>query len=521
MKTTCKTSSPPLWHKPTRRGSRAVYILLLLALVLGALPTSAEMESALLNHIANADLRGTQVSVCVMDVGQRMLLTEIHAEREMIPASNMKIVTAAAALHTLGKDFTFTTRLKLLSNKEAPAADGLPALVVQGDGDPAFGSPNVLNDAGYSVEQMLGWWLDAIEKTGLDHFGQIIIDDRIFEHGEDQRVHPTWPKNQLHHWYCAQVMGVNFNDNCFSVRVMPTRSGLDASVEVFPFGPFVQTEMRLTTGRTDQWDIITRHDANRLAFRGTVRNPQTKYVAMHDPAIVFGEVLKTELAKRNITVGEVVRPAGDQRLPDGQELHKINTTLQAVLNRVNQDSMNAYAEAILKRSGHAITGAPGTFENGAAAVREYLGAKIKDPTLASSIKIADGSGLSRDNRVSARALVEVLRVQAIGTDFRPFIASMATPDNRDSIEKRFGDDNALLADLYCKTGTINHVSALSGYLVYPDAGPNNTARVLAFSILVNGHGLGQARNISGAQVRKLQDELVKIMDEEAIGALVP
>ncbi|MEM9108970.1 MAG: D-alanyl-D-alanine carboxypeptidase/D-alanyl-D-alanine-endopeptidase [Planctomycetota bacterium] len=507
---------------PATGGRRLWITAIFVAALLPRPDAAAEMESALLNHLANSDLRGTQVSVCVMDIGQRLLLTEIKDEREMIPASNMKLVTSAAALHTLGKDFSFTTKLKLLSDKESPAGDGLPALVVHGDGDPAFGSPNVLEDAGYSVEQMIGWWVDAVEKTGLDQFGQLIVDDRVFESGPDQRVHPTWKKNQLHNWWSAQVMGVNFNDNCFDVRASPTRTGQDARVTVFPFGPFVQTEMRLTTGRADQWDIITRADNNRLSFRGTIRNAQKRYVAMHDPALVFGEVLKHELSKRGISVGEVLRPADDQRLPDGRVLHKINTTLQAVLNRVNQDSQNLYAEAILKRSGHTVTGAPGTFENGAAAVREYLAEKIKDPTLAASIKLADGSGLSRHNRISARALVEVLRVQATGSDFRPFLASMATPGQRGSLLKRFvDDDEKLTADIYGKTGTINHVSALSGYLVYPDAGPDNTARVLAFSILVNGHGLGQARNISGAMVRELQNELVKIMDEEAVGALVP
>lgn len=507
---------------PTTAKDLLTIAFLTLALLL-TVPAAAEMESAMLNHISNADLRGTQVSVCVMDVGDRLLLAEINDDREMIPASNMKLVTSAAALYTLGKDFTFSTQLKLLSNKEAPAADGLPALVVLGDGDPGFGSPNVLEDAGYTVDQMLGWWLDAVEKTGLDQFGQLIIDDRIFASGPDQRVHPTWKRSQLHKWYSAQVMGVNFYDNCFSVKVSPTRTGQDARVNVYPFGPFVQTEMRLRTGRADQWDIITRHDSNRMSFRGQVRNVQTKFVAMHDPAMVFGEVLKHELSKRNITVGEVVRPADDLRLPEGKVLHKLNTTLQAVLNRVNQDSQNLYAEAILKRSGHAITGSPGTFENGAAAVRAYLAKQIKNPTLAAQIKVADGSGLSRDNRVSARALVEVLRVQATSKDFRPFLASLATPKNRESLEKRFTEDGRplLIADLYAKTGTINHVSALSGYLVYPDAGPDNTARVLAFSILVNGHGLGQARNVSAVTVRKLQDELIQIMDQEVIGALVP
>jgi len=505
-------------HIRRMRWDRIALIGTLAFALLGACSAAAEMESALLNRLAGADLRGTKVSICVVDVGRRDTLVDIEADREMIPASNMKLVTTAAAIEVLGKDFTFSTKLRLLGVKEAPKADGLPALVIVGDGDPAFGAPKVLEDAGYNVDQMIGWWLDAVEDTGLDTFGQIVVDDRIFENGPDQRVHPTWPKNQLHRWYCAQVSGLNFFDNCFRVTASPTRTGQDARLSIYPYGrSFVQTEMRLVTGRADQWDIITSPESNKIVFRGTVSNPQTQDVAMHDPALVFGELFKQELAKRGVSVNEVVRPAADQRLAEGTPLHQINTTLQAVLNRTNQVSMNLYAEALLKRMGHKSTGAPGNFENGAAAVRGYLANHIDDPTLAASIQLADGSGMSRDNRLSARALVEVLRVQATGDNFRPFLASLARPGQRGSLENRLADEGDLAGDLYAKTGTINHVSALSGYLVYPDAGPDNTARVLAFSILVNGHGLGSARNVSAITVRALQDELVKLMDEETVG----
>jgi D-alanyl-D-alanine carboxypeptidase/D-alanyl-D-alanine-endopeptidase (penicillin-binding protein 4) len=497
------------------RWDRIALIGTLAFALLGAWSAAAEMESALLNRLAGADLRGTKVSICVVDVGRRETLVDIEADREMIPASNMKLVTTAAAIEVLGKDFTFSTKLRLLGVKEAPKGDGLPALVIVGDGDPAFGAPKVLEDAGYNVDQMIGWWLDAVEDTGLDTFGQIVVDDRIFENGPDQRVHPTWPRNQLHRWYCAQVSGLNFFDNCFRVTASPTRTGQDARLSIYPYGrSFVQTEMRLVTGRADQWDIITSPESNKIVFRGTVSNPQTQDVAMHDPALVFGELFKQELAKRGVTVNEVVRPAADQRLAEGTPLHQINTTLQAVLNRTNRVSMNLYAEALLKRMGHKSTGAPGSFENGAAAVRGYLANHIDNPTLAASIQLADGSGMSRDNRLSARALVEVLRVQATGDNFRPFLASLARPGQRGSLENRLADEGDLAGDLYAKTGTINHVSALSGYLVYPDAGPGNTARVLAFSILVNGHGLGSARNVSAITVRALQDELVELMDSE-------
>ena len=493
-------------------------VSLLAVLLLGVGSASAEMESALLNKLAGADLRGTQVSICVMDVGRHDTLAAIEADRQMIPASNMKLVTTAAALEVLGEDFTFSTRLKLLGVKEAPAGDGLPALVVVGDGDPAFGAPKVLEDAGYSVDQMIGWWLDAVEKTGMDHFGQLVIDDRIFENGPEQRVHPSWPRNQLHRWYCAQVSGLNFYDNCFRVTASPTRTGQDARVAIYPYGKsFIQTEMRLVTGKADQWDIITQPDSNKIVFRGQISNEQTQDVTMHDPAMVFGELFRQELAKRGVTVDAVVRPAADKRLADGRVLHKINTTLQAVLNRTNQASMNLYAEALLKRMGYANTGAPGNFQNGAAAIRGFLADHFDNPTLATSIQVADGSGMSRDNRVSARALVEVLRVQATGKHFRPYLASLAQPGKRGSLEDRLADDNDLVGDLYAKTGTINHVCTLSGYLVYPNDGPNPTARVIAFSILVNGHGLGDARNVSAVTIRQLQDELVKLMDQEIAG----
>lgn len=473
-------------------------------------PTHAEVESRLANHLNTADLRGTEVSVYVYDISRGEELADIDADRLMIPASNMKLITTAAALATLGEDFRFSTRLELLEPREGQAQ---PTLVVVGDGDPAFGDPVTLDTADYTVEDLLGWWVEAVEATGQTAFERILIDDRIFASGPDERVHPSWPRNQLHKRYCAQVMGINFYNNIFQITARPTRLGEDVELAIYPYGPFVRTELRLQTGRIDQWDIITAADSNHLTFRGQLRNRQTQYVAMHDPADIFGQLLKRELGARGITVGTVVRPADDELLPPGRLLHRVNTTLQAVLTRTNRDSMNLYAEALFKRSGYELTGSPGTFENGSAAVRRFLAHTLEDPTLAASVRVADGSGMSRDNRVTARALGLLLAAMHGQDTYPAYLASLGRPGDGGTLDRRFQGAN-LAGAVYAKSGYINGVSALSGYLIYPTARAGARPRTIAFAILCNGFGSGNARELDNGDMKQLQEALVALIDED-------
>jgi len=472
----------------------------------------AEVESRVDNYLSTADLRGTAVSVCVLDVSRGEVLAEIDADRSMIPASNMKLITTAAALGTLGEDFRFSTRLEML-----PAGDGRDgaALVVLGDGDPAFGDPATLREADYTVEDLVQWWVEAVKKTGRTEFETLIVDDRVFANGPDERVHPTWPRNQLHKRYCAQVMGVNYFNNVFQVTATPTRMGEDVQLGIYPYGPFVRTDLRVRTGRVDQWDIITSPDNNQITFRGQLRHRQTQWVAMHDPAMVFGRLLKQELGRAGVTVGEVVRPDAEERLPAGELLHQVNTTLQAVLTRTNRDSMNLYAEALLKRSGFQLTGAPGSYDNGSAAVRRFLANTLDDPTLAASIQVADGSGMSRDNRVTARALAVLLDAMHGHEGFGPYLASLGRPGDGGTLDNRF-EDARLEGRVFAKSGYINNVSALSGYLVYPPTRAGGDHRFVAFSILCNGFGTGNARELSNRDMKRLQEEIVALIDEEMV-----
>jgi len=489
------------------------------SLLLGALAgviglsASADIESRVEYLLFNADLRGTDVSVCVSDVSRDEMLAEINADEPMMPASNMKLVTTATALHILGPDFRFTTKLSMIAADTAPGETGLPALVVTGDGDPSFGDPATLDEAGYIVDDMLGWWLDAVEATGQTHFGELLIDDRIFENGPEERVHPTWPENQLHRHYCAQVMGINFVNNTFQVTATPQQPGEDVLLAIYPKGDFVSTNLRVTTGRIDQWDIITSADNNQITFRGQLRHKQRAYVSMHDPAMIFGGVLRDELASRGITVDSLRRPADNEQLPESTTIHRINTTLQAVLNRTNRNSVNLYAEALLKRSGFRLTGMPGNFDNGAAAIRSFLSRILDDPTLAAAVQVADGSGMSRDNRVTTRLLIELMTAMKSSDNFAPYLESLGRPGEDGTLEQRFvGID--LAGQVHAKSGYIANVSALSGYILYPPRREGGNPRIIAFSIICNGFGLDAARQIGNSDMKRLQEAIVEIIDDE-------
>ncbi|MFZ4576184.1 MAG: D-alanyl-D-alanine carboxypeptidase, partial [Phycisphaerales bacterium] len=152
--------------------------------------------------------------------------------------------------------------------------------------------------------------------------------------------------------------------------------------------------------------------------------------------------------------------------------------MSRVLERCNSDSMNLYAEALLKRSGYEVTKEPGSWANGGAVVRMMLTEKL-GAEHAQSTTITDGSGISRSNSVSPSTLAHWLSVVAADRKLRDvYTDSLAKPGDG-TLRKRF-QGVKLANSLRAKSGFIDGVRALSGYVVDPDNG-----RRVCFSIIVN------------------------------------
>jgi len=448
-----------------------------------------------------SDLRDTEYSIHAVDLETNETLFSVNIDTPRIPASNMKLVTTAAALDILGPDFSFDTRLKLHQQKDELGTQ--TTLIIKGDGDPGFADPKLLAMHQFSLDQMLQVWIDAVKEAGVGRIDRLVVDDRAFDR---DFVHATWPTEQLNRWYCAQISGFNFNSNCFDVLPVPTQNGLSPYVKIYPrISSLVETN-RAVTGTRDTFWIARKLGTNELIYNGKVRHRRTTpvYVTMHNPPAVFAQLMAERLEASDITVLAAGQPALHEQLPRGRDLHVIKTTLPLVLNRCNKDSQNMFADALLKRMGRQITGAPGGWRNGAAAVRQFLRRELN--TLGASIQVSDGSGMSRENRVTARALLEVLRSMHNRDELGPvFRDSLSIAGKDGTLTRRL--HRGVAGQVYAKSGYLKGVSALSGYLVHN--AETQQPRTVGFVLLFNDF----KPPVYVHQIKQAQDKLVRLLDE--------
>ncbi len=484
----------------TRRLSFLSMLMLVLTL---ACPALADLQADFTAAIASAKLGKSRPGIKVVDLSTNRTLVAINARESMIPASNMKLVTTAAALGILGPDFSFRTELQLLANDPQKGA----TLLLKGDGDPALGDARLLAANNMDIEQLLALLVKSVTDAGVKQVAQIIIDDTIFD---DQRVHPSWPRGQLDAWYCAPVSGLNFNGNCLDIWGQPTAVGQPPRIDIVPRAPFIEVTNSARSGIKGDFIVGRRPGTNNLVITGNILRKSTEpiNITIDDPALFTGRVVAQRLGERGIKVDSVRRKSRDENLPAGRVLQAVRTTMPAVLHRCNKDSQNLFAEALLKRMGHVATGQPGSWDNGAAAANGYLRKMLGDT--AQQIVIADGSGMSRNNRVSAEALVAIMGVMARDARLGPvFIRSLSVAGNDGTLDDRF--DDGLAGRVYGKTGFINGVSTFSGYLSLPAPtnaqGQPGTPRLIAFALLFNDV------NIDIRDVKRLQDRLIGILDE--------
>lgn len=492
------------------------------------------VESDVQQVIAGAGLTDTTVAVLLVDLRTGEALVEINADLPMVPASNMKLLTTAAALTRLGPDFKFATRLSLIPPDPGPSAadrvnvatdqappparqttpDPLPSLLIRGEGDPAFGDPVLLAQAGYEVDDLVNLWVKAVADTGHQRFDRLLIDDRLFD---QVWTHPDWPAGQLARPYCAPVAAINFHENLLAVLPVPADTPGNAPiVQLFPYFPDLRTTNRSTTSNVDDFEIQRADGSNRFVFLGSVRNRRSQpyRASVHDPAMFFAQYFQYKLQQAGVRVNRLVRAEPDDRIdyPRLKVLHELNTTLAGVIDRTNQDSQNMFAEALFKRMGHDLTGEPGSFTNGASAVRLYLRDRLARHVGLTGVRVEDGSGLSPNNRVTARVLVAALRSMSADRTLGPiYLASLAHAGHTGTLRQRLRD---LRCEVYGKSGYLgasaDYASTFSGYLVRPDG------RTYAFSMLFNGF----EPPLSSTRIKQVQDQILKTIDESiaAVGS---
>lgn len=412
------------------------------------------------------------------------VLYRLNPTKLVMPASNMKIVTLAAAAERLGWDYAFETKLLADGPIEGGVLKG--DLVIVGSGDPTIngrsGSPTALFED----------WAAQLCEAGVSVIeGRIVADDRGFD---EESLGAGWSWDYLVYGYAAPVSALQYNENVAEIVVRPgTAVGLQAAVSVRPEGSGLTVENHVTTsapGGRPTIELRRMAGSDRLDAGGAIplgAAETARTVAVDNPARFFAQAFRSVLVKSGIRVlGDGVAVRNLETVPDLSAsttlLSRRSAPLSEIAKVLMKVSQNLYAETLLKTLG--LQAGAGTVEAGQKVVQEVLEAWGVEPR---SYVLVDGSGLSRYNYVTAEMLVRILRHIYMDPRHRgPFIDALPTGGvEGGTLARRFQGTRAA-GNVHAKTGSIANMRALSGFVQTADGEP------LAFSIIANNFTLPQA-----------------------------
>jgi PBP4 family serine-type D-alanyl-D-alanine carboxypeptidase len=441
-----------------------------------------------------ADTTAVAVHVSELGAGDAGEIA-LGSDRALRPASNLKLLTTAAALALLGPDWAFVTPFEATGLVVAGELQG--DLVVRAAGDPLF-DPQSSGD----VEHLFAPAIDALQSAGLVAIaGNVVLDEGQFlEPGPA----PEWP-DASQHWaeYCALAGGFSANRGCLDVVVTPRRAGESARVEIFPRDHGLPESIGVRTEAKGAPNVQIGAKPSGVLVKGTIGASSEPYHASFahpDPVELFGRALCGALARRGILLrGRLVRARG---APHGQRLAELRTPLERYLQPINAESNNAVADQVFLALAQATFGS-GTRVAGARATAQAL---ERLGVATGGFVQVDGSGLSRANRVSARQIAALIETVAL-TNARSaalYRDSLAVAGRTGTLADRMrGEPTA--GRVRGKTGYIAGTSALSGLVDTLDG------RRFVFSILVN---YPDAPGLNTNVWKPMQDALCKRLVED-------
>jgi D-alanyl-D-alanine carboxypeptidase/D-alanyl-D-alanine-endopeptidase (penicillin-binding protein 4) len=466
----------------------------LLTAVPGAIPTAVHgVEAQEVEHLqerlgalfGNTTWRGATWGVMVRSLDTGDTLYAVEPGEPLAPASNLKLLTTAAALRILGPDYRFRTYLLTDGRISNGVLDG--DLVLYGTGDPG------ISDRFYGgKDAVFELLIDQLRAQGVHTVTGDLVGDASFLPGP---LRPAgWHPSDLNDGFAGAVSALSFNENVVSFRVVPGAVGAaptvhtipdHAGLEVVNAAQTVASEARprLAILRDDPLGPV-RVEGRLLATSRDVYREMTVPVPAHFAASVFRAALeergvtvlggiRTVDSRERSIVGGLHAPALGRRGSRVLARH-VSDPLSAYLAVVNKESNNLFAELVFRLIGRTTSGV-GSPEASARAVRTALGELDVDM---SDVVQLDGSGLSSGSRVSAATFVDIIDRMAASPVWTEYWGSLPEAGRRGELGRMYNTPAA--GNLRAKTGTIEGVSALTGMV------RSRTGERLAFSLVVNG-----------------------------------
>ncbi|MGE7602731.1 D-alanyl-D-alanine carboxypeptidase/D-alanyl-D-alanine endopeptidase [Peribacillus sp. NPDC097675] len=442
-------------------------------------------------------LTGALAGISIRSARTGELVYEHDAEIRMRPASNMKLLTAAAALEILGEDHVFQTELYIKGVQVANVLQG--NVYLKGKGDPTL------------LEKDFDGLAKELKQQHITYVhGDLIGDDTWYD---DEHYSPDIVRSDEQEYYGAAISALNaapdeeYDTGTVLLEISPgKRTGKKAIVAMQPQTDYVKVINKAKTVPADgkkKIKVERDHDRNVMTITGTIPEHSVttrEYMAVVDPTGYALRVFEQSMKKQGIKVsGERKQgktPAQAKRIATHESM-----TLPQLLVPFMKLSNNSHAEVLVKEMGKVLNG-KGSWEDGLEIAESKLNLMGMDME---SVMMRDGSGISQVNLISANELTNLLYVAQDKTWFPSYLNALPVAAVKDKmIGGTLGnrmEQTAAAGNVRAKTGTISATSTLSGYVT------TKSGEGIIFSILLNNF-------VEDKGIRDIQDKIAVWLAEQ-------
>jgi D-alanyl-D-alanine carboxypeptidase/D-alanyl-D-alanine-endopeptidase (penicillin-binding protein 4) len=453
---------------------------------------SYSQESAVKRFLADSSMMHASVSLCIKDAGNGKTITAYNPEKSLIPASVLKLLTSGVAMELLGPQYNFRTIIGYtgLLNKRTGRLSG--NIIIRGGGDPALGSQYFLDH----YRDFLDKWVSGIKILGIKRVdGKVITDDSYYDF---LPVPAKWLWEDIGNYYGAGVYGLSVFDNTAEIHLQTSAGNSPVIITgINPDEYGYEFENRLiASGSADEGYVFATPYSNSGWIEGRVpvnMEDFTLKASIADPPLLIAGLLSEKLEAAGIKIGEEPSTIRLERLNLKEEVRSISEIvsppLTGIIEVLNHESVNLYAETLLKELGKTFRDT-GSTAAGIDVVADYL----KNAGISSDgMFIEDGSGLSPGNAINSEELTDFLvYMRNNGKYFNDYLKSLPEAGKEGTLKSYFRDP-VFEGRMYAKSGSMRRVRCYAGYFT------TNSDKDMAFSILVNNYTGPSKKIISGIE----------------------
>ncbi len=479
---------------------KKLFLVLLLS-VCSLLPMVRAQQTTALAKAVNdlvkdEAMKHASLSVSVYNIDKHSSVYAYNSQQSQMPASVAKLFTTAAGFEKLGSDFRFKTQLAYSGQIESNGTLHGDLYII-GGGDPLLGS--------YRYAQTLPDTVFAIWKRAVSHAGIKAVDGRVYYDAtifDNRPLHDSWQWGDIGNYYGSGVSGLNFHENMFFVHFRPgSKVGSPATIiSTEPAGINVHTINDVSTGTARSGDQVVVYGdpaATLRTCRGTVpvdAGKMTIRASLPKASEACATLFTAYLRSHNVSVSGAASAALNTPANLVSLVDYTSPTYYVIAQYTNMTSNNTYAEAIHKYLGYKAYGL-GSYAHGAKVVKDMLTAMRLNMV---GIKLEDGSGLSRGNRVTADFVSRFLMEMTKKTYYDDFQKSMALAGENGTVRNMLNGLPANVA-VRMKSGSMDGVRNFAGYVV------NGRGERYCFAVLCSDY------DCTGSQMRaKLEKIILKI-----------